>query len=229
MRRSANRRTVLQKSIGLNSSSATSDPYRSGRSVSKEMENIEILFGNYADISSGDIEPAGIESLCSDISISHTDVRMLLLAWKTKAKRQGYFSQYEWCRGLKALRADTLAKLKKALSDLEKEVRSPQNFLDFYSYAFRYCLADIQKNIDLETACELLNIVLASQFPSQTKKLIEFIKFQHEYKVINMDQWTGFLRFCNEINFPSLDNYDSTLAWPLILDNFVEWMLERQN
>uniref|UniRef100_A0A0A9EYL8 Defective in cullin neddylation protein n=2 Tax=Arundinoideae TaxID=156631 RepID=A0A0A9EYL8_ARUDO len=44
-----------------------------------------------------------------------------------------------------------------------------------------------------------------------------------------MDQWMGFFRFCNEINFPSLDNYDSDLAWPLILDNFVEWLRENKS
>lgn len=93
--------------------------------------------------------------------------------------------QDEWRRGLKALRADTVTKLKKALPDLEREVsyvkcstlwvrmsciwyphwqnklgngslswwifiltilpliwkvRRPSSFVDFYSYAFRYCL-----------------------------------------------------------------------------------------
>ena len=27
-----------------------------------------------------------------------------------------------------------------------------------------------------------------------------------------------------QVKFPSLDNYDPALAWPLILDNFVEWI-----
>ena len=30
--------------------------------------------------------------------------------------------------------------------------------------------------------------------------------------------------FYIQINFPSLDNYDEDQAWPLILDNFVEWL-----
>ncbi|MBA0557993.1 hypothetical protein Golob_015034 [Gossypium lobatum] len=41
---------------------------------------------------------------------------------------------------MKALRADTVSKLRKALPELEKEVKRPSNFEDFYSYSFCYCL-----------------------------------------------------------------------------------------
>ncbi|ONK70412.1 uncharacterized protein A4U43_C05F33440 [Asparagus officinalis] len=215
MRRSSSKK-AQQSSVN---SSATS------KAVSKEMERIDNLFYVYADKSSGMIDPEGIESFCSDVEVDHTDVRILMLAWKMKAEKQGYFTLEEWRRGLKALRADTIAKLKKALPELEKEVSRPQNFLDFYSYSFRYCLTeDKQKSIDIESACELLDLVLGFQFRPQVGKLVEYLKSQHEYKVINMDQWMSFLRFCNEISFPSLDNYDEELAWPLILDNFVDWM-----
>lgn len=227
MRRSSSRKA--QNSSSVNSSGA-SDLFRSATSkaVSKEMERIDHLFHAYADKSSGMIDPEGIESFCSDVEVDHTDVRILMLAWKMKAEKQGYFTLEEWRRGLKALRADTISKLKKALPELEKEVSRPQNFLDFYSYSFRYCLTeDKQKSVDIESACELLNLVLGFQFRPQVDKLVEYLKNQHEYKVINMDQWMSFLRFCNEINFPSFDNYDPELAWPLILDNFVEWMREK--
>lgn len=39
----------------------------------------------------------------------------------------------------------------------------------------------------------------------------------------------GIYFFLMQINFPSLDNYDSDLAWPLILDNFVEWLRENKS
>ncbi|KAJ6803973.1 DCN1-like protein 4 [Iris pallida] len=225
MRRSSTRKSGQQASSAVNSSSSDLFRSASSKAVSKEMERIDHLFYAYADKSSGMIDPEGIESFCSDVEVDHTDVRILMLAWKMKAEKQGYFNLEEWRRGLKALRADTISKLKKALPELEKEVMRPQNFLDFYSYSFRYCLTeDKQKSIDIESACELLDLVLGFQFRPQIDKLTEFLKNQHEYKVINMDQWMGFLRFCNEINFPSLDNYDATLAWPLVLDNFVEWM-----
>ncbi|KAF8407210.1 hypothetical protein HHK36_006337 [Tetracentron sinense] len=231
-----------------------------------------------------------------------------MLAWKMKAEKQGYFTLDEWRSGLKALRADTINKLKKAFPELEKEVRRPSNFVDFYSYAFRYCLTggggkyrgvhdsdqkqrghndwrsthlicskvraseivaleeiaakvveneDKQKTIDIESICELLDLVLGSQFCPQVDLFIEFLKSQNDYKVVNMDQWMGFLRFCNEdgycvvielisglleihlvtricgrvagflISFPDLDNYDPEHAWPLILDNFYEWVRAR--
>ncbi|XP_010245547.1 PREDICTED: DCN1-like protein 4 isoform X1 [Nelumbo nucifera] len=202
----------------------------SSKAIIKELERIDHLFNLYANRSSGMIDPEGIEALCSDLEVDHTDVRILMLAWKMKAEKQGYFTLDEWRRGLKALRADTISKLKKALPELEKEVRRPPNFVDFYSYAFRYCLTEEkQKSIDIESICQLLDLVLGSQFHPQVDMLIDYLKTQKDYKVINMDQWMGFLRFCNEISFPDLSNYDPDLAWPLILDNFVEWMIAKQS
>ncbi|KAG2379724.1 uncharacterized protein HKW66_Vig0165030 [Vigna angularis] len=175
------------------------------------------------------ISPEGIETLCAAMEVNHTDVRVLMLAWKMKAEEQGYFTLDEWRRGLKALRADTISKLRKALSDLEKEVSRPSNFADFYSYAFQYCLTEEkQKSIDIESICELLTLVLGSTFPPQVNSFVEYLKTQNDYKVINMDQWMGFFRFCNEISYPALDDYDPELAWPLILDNFVEWVREKE-
>ncbi|XP_057987440.1 uncharacterized protein LOC131168810 [Hevea brasiliensis] len=222
-------RASKRKAAPLNSSSVTSaSDYRAGKAKSKEIERIDRLFNLYANTSLGMIDPEGIESLCSDMKVRHTDVRILMLAWKMKAQKQGYFTQEEWRTGLKALQADTLNKLKKALPELEKEVGIQANFEDFYSYAFRYCLAEEkQKSVDIETICELLDLVLRSQFCSKVDLLIEYLKIQSDYKVINWDQWMNFLRFCKEISFPDFENYDANQAWPLILDNFVDWMKEK--
>ncbi|XP_059635439.1 uncharacterized protein LOC132277617 [Cornus florida] len=188
------------------------------------------LFYSYANRSLGMIDPEGIEALCSDLGVDHTDVRILMLAWKMNAEKQGYFSLHEWRKGLKALQVDSIRKLKKALPELEKEVRMHQNFEEFYAYAFRYSLTEEkQKYIDIESICELLNLVLGSQFRPQVDKFTEYLKVQNEYKMINIDQWKGFLRFCSEISFPDLQNYDLSEAWPSILDNFVEWMREEKH
>ncbi|KAF9613658.1 hypothetical protein IFM89_009546 [Coptis chinensis] len=219
MRRSSTRKTQPTSTTSSASSKA----------VVKELERVDQLFYSYANKSSGVIDPEGIESLCSDVGVDYTNVRILMLAWKMKAEKQGYFTLDEWRKGLKALKVDNVSKLKKALPDLEKEVRTPENFTDFYSFAFQYCLTEEkQKNIDIESCCELLNLVLRTKFCAQVDSFIEYLNYQCDYKVINMDQWMGFLRFCNEISFPDFTNYDEDLAWPLILDNFVEWIREKQ-
>ncbi|KAH6771897.1 defective in cullin neddylation protein [Perilla frutescens var. frutescens] len=210
--------------------SSTVDLFRaaSGKAASKELDRIDQLFHAYSSSSSGIIDPEGIESLCSDLEVDHTDVRILMLAWKMQAEKQGYFTLDEWRTGFKALRADSILKMKKALLDIEKEVRR-LNFSDFYEYAFRYSLTEEkQKSIDIESICLLLDLVLGSQSRTQVDALIQYLKIQTDYKVINMDQWMGFYRFCNEISFPDFSNYDPDHAWPLILDNFVDWIRSKR-
>eukprot|EP00252_Welwitschia_mirabilis_P017600 TRINITY_DN3896_c0_g1_i2.p1 TRINITY_DN3896_c0_g1~~TRINITY_DN3896_c0_g1_i2.p1 ORF type:complete len:174 (-),score=30.67 TRINITY_DN3896_c0_g1_i2:263-784(-) len=147
---------------------------------------------------------------------------------KMQAARQGYFSLEEWQRGLKAMKVDSIEKLKKALSTLELEVSKPQNFIDFYTYAFKYCLTEEkQKSLDLESACQLMELILGNGYHAQVESLIEYLKTQKEYKAINLDQWLSFKRFFDEVSYPDFGNYDSSLAWPLILDHYVEWAQER--
>ncbi|WZZ34219.1 hypothetical protein YC2023_017620 [Brassica napus] len=226
-------KTTKKRSKPYTVTSSDTDPVPSASSKTKKSakENDEKykLFNKYANTSSGVIDPEGIEKLCSKLKVSHTDIKILMLAWKMKSERQGYFTKAEWRRALKALKVDTTKKLKKALPELEKEVRKPLNFADFYAYAFRYCLTDERQNcIDIETICQLLDMVLGSTFRDQVDHFVDYLKIQNDYKVITMDQWMGFYRFCNEISFPDMTNYSLELAWPLILDNFFEWMREKQ-
>ncbi|XP_031106305.1 DCN1-like protein 4 [Ipomoea triloba] len=195
----------------------------------KELERIDKLFYTYANDSSGLIDPEGIEILCSHLGVAHTDIRMLILAWKMQAGRQGYFTLEEWRNGAKELKADTVENLKKAFGQLFLQLESPSNFVDFYAYAFQYCLTEHnQKCIETEIVCVLLDLVLGPRFQPQVAALVEYIQVQKDYKVITMDQWLGFYRFLSEISFPDFSNYDEELAWPLILDDFVDWMREKQ-
>ncbi|KAI4335595.1 hypothetical protein L6164_014229 [Bauhinia variegata] len=224
-------RTSKRKAVPPITSSDVDSSVRSEpkKVKTKQVDRIDQLFESYANKSLGLIDPEGIEALCSDVRVDYTDVRILILAWKMKAEKQGYFSKDEWRRGLKCLGADTLTKLIKAIAGLEKEVIMPESFEDFYSYAFRYCLTEEkQRSIDIETACELLKVVLRSQFPAQVDLLIEYLKTQNDYRALTMDQWINFYRFFKEVSFQDLGSYDSSQAWPVILDSFVEWLKEKE-
>ena len=54
-----------------------------------------------------------------------------------------------------------------------------------------------QKIIDTETAAQMLNIVLAGN--PHVAPFMRFLLEQMDYKTVNMDQWTGFLRFTQEV------------------------------
>ncbi|XP_028078818.1 uncharacterized protein LOC114280640 isoform X2 [Camellia sinensis] len=54
------------------------------------------------------------------------------------------------------------------------------------------------RSIDIESICQLLDLVLGSQSRAQVDYFVEYLRTQIDYKVINIDQWMGFYRFCNE-------------------------------
>ncbi|CAM6098734.1 unnamed protein product [Calypogeia fissa] len=213
MRRSSTRRNPLPSNASTGAGN---------KAAAKEQERIDAIFSHYADKNEElSIGPEGVEALCRDLGVSPTDIQVLLLAWKLQASRQGYFSLEEWRKGLKAMRVDSLEKLKKGLPGLQQEVANPYTFKDFYTFSFQYCLTEArQKTLDLETSCQMLELVLAPR--PHLALFVEFLQEQTEYKAMNLDQWTGFLRFCDEVK-PDLSNYDDSQAWPLLLDNFVEW------
>ncbi|XP_011084018.1 DCN1-like protein 4 [Sesamum indicum] len=230
MTRASKRKSDHQSSASVKNARMDFVRSASSKATTKVQERIDELYTKYANKLSSMIDPEGIEALCSDLEVDYTDVRILMLAWKMNAQKQGYFTQDEWRRGLKALRVDTVNKLKKTLPELEEEVLKSENFEDFYKFAFRYCLTEEkQKCLDIESACILIELVLGFQYQPQVDSFIAFLKTQSDYKVLNMDQWTNFLRFCQEISFPDLQNYDTCEAWPLLLDNFVDWMKQKAN
>ncbi|KAI3844487.1 hypothetical protein MKW92_046567 [Papaver armeniacum] len=202
--------------------------------IDDDEESPDQLFNLYANKATKTIEPAGIERLCADLGIAHTDVRILMLAWKMSAARMGYFTRTEWRNGFNALRAGTMQNLSRALTKLQTDIRKEgftQEFLELYSFAFKYCLTeDMQKTVETESVCELLDMVLGSKFPAQVGKLVEYLKCQTDYKAINKDQWEAFYRFCNEVSYPDMKNYDENNgSYPSIMDGFVDWMKEGKN
>ncbi|KAD1118217.1 hypothetical protein E3N88_43267 [Mikania micrantha] len=60
----------------------------------------DVLCGSYLSLVAASFltqcKKEGVEKLCSDLSVEHTDARVLMLAWKMNAKKQGYFTQIEF-------------------------------------------------------------------------------------------------------------------------------------
>ena len=58
-----------------------------------------------------------------------------------------------------------------------------------------------QKILDIETAVQMLHVVLP-EGNEHLEPFSRFLKDQTEYKYMNLDQWTSFYRFSEEVAYP---------------------------
>lgn len=172
------------------------------------------------------IGPDGIVKLCVDLEVDPEDVVVLVLAWHLNAKQMGYFSKSEFTSGLSKLGIDSLPKLQSYLPKFKKDLEDQNSFKDIYRFAFIFAKEnENNKILDLESACNMLTLVIGDKYP-HTERLKEFLLTQKSYRVLNMDQWLSILEFSKVIN-ADVSNYDENGAWPVILDEFVDWSKEK--
>nr|CAD7440889.1 unnamed protein product [Timema bartmani]CAD7586605.1 unnamed protein product [Timema genevievae] len=166
--------------------------------------------------------PDGMEKFCEDIGVEPENVVMLVLAWKMNAHQMGFFTEQEWLKGLVDLQCDTICKLQMKLDYLRSLLNDHSSFKSIYRYAYDFARQDKdQRSMDIETAKAMLQLLLGKHWPL----FAQFGGFldQSKYKVINKDQWCNILEFSRTI-LHDLSNYDVDGAWPVMLDEFVEWL-----
>jgi DCN1-like protein 4/5 len=182
-------------------------------------------FQLYTDSDADKLGPEGMERFCEDLGVDPANIVMLVLAWHMNASDMGYFSRPEWIHGLSKLECDSVVKLRSRLGFLQDNLSDPENFKSIYRYAFDFARNKNQKNLDMETAKALLQLLLGKVWPLHAA-FQEFLETQTHYKVINRDQWYNILEFSRSIR-SDLSNYDEDGAWPVLLDEFVTWLKNR--
>ncbi|RWS28267.1 hypothetical protein B4U80_11079, partial [Leptotrombidium deliense] len=179
------------------------------------------LFNDYASTEDPDIiGPEGVERFCKDIGVEPENLVTLVLAWKMDAKQMGYFTLKEWIKGLSDLQCDTVAKIRSKIEYLKSLLNDAHIFKSIYRYSFDFAKDKDQRSMDIETAKGMLQLLLGKQWPLYPF-FHQFLE-QSKYKVLNKDQWCNVLEFSRSIT-SDLRNYDEDGAWPVLLDEFVEW------
>ncbi|KAK7096854.1 DCN1-like protein 5 [Littorina saxatilis] len=170
--------------------------------------------------------PEGMEKFCEDIGVEPENVVMLALAWKLQAQNMGFFTHEEWMKGMIDLQCDCIPKLQNKLEYLKSLLNDSVTFKSIFRFAFDFAKEENQRSLDTETAKAMLTLLLGGQWPLHSS-FSQFLDQHTRYKVMNKDQWCSVLEFSRSI-LPDLSNYDEDGAWPVMLDEFVEWLKEEQ-
>lgn len=166
------------------------------------------------------VGPEAMEKFCIDIGVEPENIIMLVLAWHLEAASMGFFTKEEWLRGMTLLQCDCTERLQSKLDYLRGELNDSVVFKNIYRYAFDFARDKDQRSLDMDTAKSMLALLLETTWPL-FPVFHQFLE-QSKYKGMNKDQWYNVLEFSRTIN-TDLSNYDEDGAWPVLLDEFVEW------
>ncbi|PVD35240.1 hypothetical protein C0Q70_06521 [Pomacea canaliculata] len=185
-------------------------------------------FREYTITDENVICPDGMEKFCEDIGVEPENVIMLSLAWKLGAKSMGFFKMDEWMQGMTELQCDSVPKLQAKFDSLRSLLNDPVTFKSIYRFAFDFAREPNQRSLEVDTAKQMLALLLGGNW-SLYASFHQFLELHQngKYRVINKDQWCNILEFSRFIS-PDLSNYDEDGAWPVMLDEFVEWFREQQ-
>ena len=189
------------------------------------------LFDKHKDEKEAAITPEGMERLCEALTVDPADVRILVLAWKLGAKQMGYFSREEWLRGVPSFgSATSYETLNESLKQVHAQtLRNAAALRELHSFTHKFCREDERaRNIDVGSALIMLDLLLGAMYPEHVKSLSAFLE-QHQplgKRGVSHDEWMMVLQFFREVDVDCA-NYTDDGAWPVLLDDYVEWVQEK--
>eukprot|EP01121_Diplochlamys_sp_Union-15-3_P017672 TRINITY_DN6271_c0_g1_i1.p1 TRINITY_DN6271_c0_g1~~TRINITY_DN6271_c0_g1_i1.p1 ORF type:complete len:248 (-),score=36.42 TRINITY_DN6271_c0_g1_i1:32-775(-) len=184
---------------------------------------IENIFNKYAGENEC-IEGDDLDNFFKDLNVDPTDVVTLVFAWHCNAQRLGEYTKKEIFTGFRSLRCKSMADLKNKVNTMKAEVHDDKKFREFYLFLFSHAKNPDAKVLDLDMAIEIWKMIFKERF-TFLDLWITFLKEEYK-KAISKDTWNLLYDFAKSIN-PTMSNHDDGEAWPVLIDDFVQWAKPR--
>ena len=171
------------------------------------------------------IQIDGIERLCNDLAVDPTDPVMLMIAWQMGCETMCVFTRQEWTQGMTEMGCESIDALKSVFPQLHSMLEDADAFRDYYIFCFKFAKEPGfgVRTLPTDVAKQMWQLTLGERF----RHLDAWNRFIDDkgVKAITKDVWDMLLTFATDIS-DDMSDYDEDGAWPVMIDDFVEWYRE---
>jgi len=170
------------------------------------------------------IGPAGLYQLAKDLGVVEKETLwfIMVLSFYLEISCFGRFTQTEFKNGMLKLKIESWENFKGRIEIWKAEYG--RRIEEIYEYAFKVAkFMPVQRVIKLDVAIKIIEALLPHMV--HTNNFLEFLR-NSKYNVLNGDQWRMFLLF-NRVVGADFKEYSVDGAWPVLIDEFVEYVSTR--
>jgi len=189
---------------------------------------VAAVFEKYMEKGEETIQVAGTERFCIDLAVDPSDPILLIIAWQMRAKTMCVFTLDEWTLGFTKMGVESVDALRSKFGELRALLDDADAFRDFYSWCFDFSKEPGfgVRTLPTEVACQMWQLTIGVRFPAPVARWLEFMQAK-QVKVVTKDVWDMLLTFVDTVNQTDMADYDDEGAWPVLVDDYVEWFHEQ--
>lgn len=198
------------------------------------VEKLNKIFDKYAEQSDNDkMDIDNTIHYFNDLNIdAENDVKAIITAYILESPSTGVFYRKPFVKNWGKLNVSSLQDMNTYLQNAKF---NNQLMNQVNKFAFKYALEEGERKLPIEDAVALWRIIYKDELlkekevPTTASKFInDFIADGHSGRTtINMDEWNMSRPFF-QIPLDELSQLDESAAWPVLMDEFVDFLLERE-
>ncbi|ODV83360.1 hypothetical protein CANARDRAFT_9760 [[Candida] arabinofermentans NRRL YB-2248] len=195
---------------------------------------LELLFDKYKDPSPDGLGKPfigidGTIAYLADLGYEPEDIAVLSLAEFLESPSVGVFKKDAFLKNWTRQGCITLEQMRDFIeSQLKVKLKTdPEYFKKIYSFTYKFILEPKEKNVPYETAIDYWRLMIPIEYEKELNTFIEFVETESKAS-INKDQWNMLPPFLKHYKSdPKMETYDENQSWPVLMDEFVEWLADK--